>query len=108
MCLPCLSYRLSNAINIGHVFRRVNIIHGNYLFFQTLGKFIKKETRPILVMFYAPWCGFCKTLKPEFSAAATELKPKYILSAIDVNRPENSIIRKQYNITGFPTLLYFE
>ncbi|XP_055596873.1 protein disulfide-isomerase A5 [Uranotaenia lowii] len=73
-----------------------------------LGKFLKKEVRPVLVMFYAPWCGFCKTLKPEFSAAATELKPKYILAAIDVNRPENSIIRKQYNITGFPTLLYYE
>lgn len=73
-----------------------------------LGKFLKKEVRPILVMFYAPWCGFCKTLKPEFSGAATELKPKYVLAAIDVNRPENSIIRKQYNITGFPTLLYYE
>lgn len=73
-----------------------------------LGKFLKKEVRPVLVMFYAPWCGFCKTLKPEFSAAATELKPKYVLAAIDVNRPENSIIRKQYNITGFPTLLYYE
>ncbi|XP_055549541.1 protein disulfide-isomerase A5 [Wyeomyia smithii] len=73
-----------------------------------LAKFLKKEVRPVLVMFYAPWCGFCKTLKPEFSAAASELKPKYVLAAIDVNRPENSIIRKQYNITGFPTLLYYE
>ncbi|XP_055641781.1 protein disulfide-isomerase A5 isoform X2 [Toxorhynchites rutilus septentrionalis] len=73
-----------------------------------LAKLLKKEVRPILVMFYAPWCGFCKTLKPEFSAAAGELKPKYVLAAIDVNRPENSIIRKQYNITGFPTLLYYE
>ncbi|XP_035909527.1 LOW QUALITY PROTEIN: protein disulfide-isomerase A5 [Anopheles stephensi] len=74
----------------------------------TLGKFLKKEVKPTLVMFYAPWCGFCKTLKPEFSAAATELKGRYVLAAIDVNRPENSIIRKQYNITGFPTLLYYE
>ncbi|XP_053674938.1 protein disulfide-isomerase A5 [Anopheles nili] len=74
----------------------------------SLGKFLKKELKPVLVMFYAPWCGFCKTLKPEFSAAATELKGRYVLAAIDVNRPENSIIRKQYNITGFPTLLYYE
>lgn len=36
------------------------------------------------------------------------LKPNHILAAIDVNRPENSIVRKLYNITGFPTLLYFD
>lgn len=74
----------------------------------TLAKFLKREQRPTLVMFYAPWCGFCKQMKPDYSAAATALKPKYVLAAIDVNRPENSIIRKQYNITGFPTLLYYE
>lgn len=61
-----------------------------------------------MIMFYAPWCGFCKTLKPEYSSAADELQGDGILAAIDVNRPENSVVRTQYNITGFPTLLYFE
>lgn len=75
---------------------------------QALSKFLKKETKPIMVMFYAPWCGFCKQMKPDYSLAATELKQKAILAAIDVNRPENSIIRKLYNISGFPTLLYYE
>lgn len=75
---------------------------------QALGKFLKKETKPVMVMFYAPWCGFCKQMKPDYSLAATELKNKAILAAIDVNRPENSAIRKLYNITGFPTLLYYE
>lgn len=71
-------------------------------------KLLKKELKPIMVMFYAPWCGFCKQMKPDYSAAASELKQKAVLAAIDVNRPENSVIRKLYNITGFPTLLYYE
>lgn len=61
-----------------------------------------------MIMFYAPWCGYCKQMKPDYSAAASELKPNYVLAAIDVNRPENSKVRKMFNITGFPTLLYFQ
>lgn len=75
---------------------------------QSLTKFIKKEPKPIMIMFYAPWCGFCKTLKPEYAAAATELQGHSVLAAIDVNRPENTVVRSHYNVTGFPTLLYFQ
>lgn len=87
----------SSAANVAHI-QDAN----------SLAKFLKRESKPILVMFYAPWCGFCKTMKPEYSQAADELLGESVLAAIDVNRPENSIVRTQYNITGFPTLLYYE
>lgn len=84
----------------------VNVLHITDV--SQLTKLLKKELKPILIMFYAPWCSFCKQLKPEYSDAATELKGRYIMAAMDVDRPENSIARRQYNITGFPTMLYFE
>lgn len=60
-----------------------------------------------MVMFYAPWCGFCKTLKPEYAQAAKDLRGEAVMAAIDVNRPENAAVRQIFNISGFPTMLYF-
>jgi protein disulfide-isomerase/protein disulfide isomerase family A protein 5 len=73
-----------------------------------LMKLVQKEKRPILAMFYAPWCGHCKRLKPEFAAAASELKGTAVLAGMDVDNPEGAIVRTEFNITGFPTLIYFE
>lgn len=73
-----------------------------------MNKLLKKTDLGVLVMFYAPWCGFCKKLKPDYSAAATELKSIGILAALDANTQENYNLRNALNITGFPTLLYYK
>lgn len=59
-------------------------------------------------MFYAPWCGYCKRLKPAYAEAATETRGEFILAGMDVDRVENAPVRRQFNITGFPTIIYFE
>lgn len=61
-----------------------------------------------LVMFYAPWCGHCKALKPHFSAAANELNGEVVLAGMDLTQPGNDEVARIYKIEGYPTIEYFE
>ncbi|KAF7657950.1 hypothetical protein LDENG_00020000, partial [Lucifuga dentata] len=59
----------------------------------------------ILVEFFAPWCGHCKRLAPEYEAAATRLKGIVPLAKVDCTA--NSDTCSKYGVNGYPTLKIF-
>jgi protein disulfide-isomerase A6 len=58
-----------------------------------------------LVEFFAPWCGHCKNLEPIWAEAATQLKGKVKLGALDAT--VHTITAGNYGIKGFPTIKMF-
>ena len=62
--------------------------------------------KPVAVLFYADWCGFCKRFAPTFAELAKDkdLKKKYTFVYVNSEDPANRAYMQQYQVTGFPTL----
>ncbi|KAL1298613.1 hypothetical protein HN51_042935 [Arachis hypogaea] len=67
---------------------------------------VVKNNRYVMVEFYAPWCGHCQALAPEYAAAATELKGENVILA-KVDATEENELAQEYDIQGFPTVYFF-
>ncbi|EXB60097.1 Protein disulfide-isomerase [Morus notabilis] len=61
----------------------------------------------VVVEFYAPWCGHCKNLAPEYEKAASILSshdPPIVLAKVDANEEVNKDLAAQFDVKGFPTI----
>ncbi|KAF7130493.1 hypothetical protein RHSIM_Rhsim10G0129000 [Rhododendron simsii] len=64
----------------------------------------------IVVEFYAPWCGHCMKLAPEYEKAGSVLSshdPPVVLAKVDANKESNKELANKYEIQGFPTIKIF-
>ncbi|MBT3387414.1 MAG: thioredoxin [Desulfobacula sp.] len=67
---------------------------------------VLKSDKPVMVDFWAPWCGPCKAIAPTIEALEKEYGDKMTFAKVNVD--ENPISPSNYGVQAIPTLIFFK
>jgi thioredoxin 2 len=72
---------------------------------QSFGTHLRRNDIPVVVDFWADWCGPCKMMAPAYAQAAAEMEPEVRFLKVDTEAEQQ--LAAQYNIRSIPTLILF-
>jgi thioredoxin 2 len=96
---------MHNAPDCGHCHQTLFDGHPAALDGASFDKHIGRNHVPVLVDFWAPWCGPCRMMAPAYDQAATLLEPDVRVAKL--NTEEAQAISERFNIRSIPTLALF-
>jgi len=70
-------------------------------------KIVLDETKDVLVEFYAPWCGHCKKLAPDYEVVGNAFAGEDKVAITKIDCDANKDICSKYDVSGYPTLKWF-
>uniref|UniRef100_A0A452Y1Q8 protein disulfide-isomerase n=3 Tax=Aegilops tauschii subsp. strangulata TaxID=200361 RepID=A0A452Y1Q8_AEGTS len=74
---------------------------------ETFDSVVLDETKDVLVEFYAPWCGHCKSLAPIYEKVASVFKQDEGVVIANLDADKYTSLAEKYGVSGFPTLKFF-
>ncbi len=69
---------------------------------------VRQSQLPVLVDFWAPWCGPCQMMAPILEELATLMQEKIKIVKIDTEKPENNALANEFSIQSIPNLKLFK
>jgi protein disulfide isomerase len=73
---------------------------------QNFNEIVNDESKDVLIEFYAPWCGHCKSLEPKYNQLGEKLKKYQGLTVAKIDATANDFDREKWAVSGYPTIYF--